>query len=523
MNATAPRPAAPTASALATGPATATPPWPSAAQAWYLIAVLMVAYVLSFIDRVVLALLVGPIRAEFGVNDTAMSILYGFGFAIFYTTLGVPIARLADRLNRRNIIAAGIFFWSLMTAACGVTRNYWELLLARIGVGVGEAALSPAAYSMIADSFPERTLGRALSVYTIGLPMGVGLALIIGGAVVQFAATAPPVVLPVFGQLSAWHLVFIVVGLPGILVAAWMMTLPEPVRRRLAPPTQAAPPVGGGHYLPLAAGVALLVAALAGVEIPGGTGFAEAFQLPPGTGGIGIAVVVLGFGALYAWLIVPPLARFLHEGRDHLRTRWGVYAATILGFSVLGMVLNGVQIWGVQWFVRVHEFPLSRAGLWIGLVIAVFGTLGIVAGGWITDWLRARGHVDAALRTGLIASIGLVPFVATATLMDDPRVAIALLVPVGLFTSFAFGAGAAAITVLTPNHLRAQASAIYLLFVNLIGIGLAPLLVALLNDYVYADDLAVGRSLAIVSTCAALLAAALFAWGLPRFRRAIAG
>ena len=502
--------------------AASTQPWPSSAQAWYLIAVLMVAYVLSFIDRVVLALLVGPIRAEFGVNDTAMSILYGFGFAIFYTTLGVPIARLADRFNRRNIIAAGIFFWSLMTAACGVTRSYWELLLARIGVGVGEAALSPAAFSMIADSFPEKKLGRALSVYTIGLPMGVGLALIIGGVVVQFAATAPPVVLPLFGQLSAWHLVFIVVGLPGLLVAAWMMTLPEPVRRKLAPPTTPAPPVGRVHYLPMLLGALLLAAALAGVEIPGGAGFGAAFQLPAGTGGIGIAVVVLGFGALYAWLIVPPLARFLHEGRDHLRVRWGVYGATIFGFSVLGMVINGLQLWGVQWFVRVHEFPLSRAGLWIGLVIGVFGTLGIVTGGWITDWLRARGHTDAALRTGMIASIGLVPFVATATLMDDPRVAIALLVPVGLLTSFAFGAGAAAITVLTPNHLRAQASAIYLLFVNLIGIGLSPLLVALLNDYVFGDDLAVGRSLAIVSTCAALVATALFAWGLPRFRRAVA-
>lgn len=165
--------------------------WPKASTAWYMVFVLMLAYILSFIDRVVLGLLVGPIRADLGISETQMSLLYGFVFAIFYTGVGVPIAWAIDRYNRRNIIAAGVAVWSAMTALCGVARGFIELALARIGVAVGEAVLSPATFSMAGDSFPEKKLGRALSVFVIGLPLGVGLALIIGGAVIQFVASSP--------------------------------------------------------------------------------------------------------------------------------------------------------------------------------------------------------------------------------------------------------------------------------------------------------------------------------------------
>ena len=160
-----------------------------------------------------------------------MSLVFGFVFAIFYTGLGVPIAWWADRANRRNIVATGIFLWSLMTAACGLARGFWQLFLARVGVGVGEATLSPAASSMIADSFPEARRARALSVFFVGLPVGIGLALVVGGYVVQAVSGAPEYVLPVVGAVRAWQVAFFVVGLPGLVVAAWMLTVPEPVRR----------------------------------------------------------------------------------------------------------------------------------------------------------------------------------------------------------------------------------------------------------------------------------------------------
>ena len=204
---------------------------PSPRRAWVALAVLMLAYTVSFADRTILTLLIPPIQRDLGISDTQVSLLAGFAFAIFYTLMGIPLGRIADRYNRRNLIAAGITVWCLMTVACGLARNYWQLFTARVGVGVGEAALSPAAYSMISDLFPKEKLGRAIAAYSLGLPVGSGIALVIGGLVVTLVADAPPVVLPTVGSLEAWQMAFLVVGLPGILVAVLVMALPEPARR----------------------------------------------------------------------------------------------------------------------------------------------------------------------------------------------------------------------------------------------------------------------------------------------------
>jgi MFS family permease len=426
--------------------------WPRPAIAWYMVIVLMFAYILSFIDRVILGLLVAPIRADLGISEVQMSLLYGAVFAIFYTGVGIPIAWATDRYNRRNIIAVGVALWSGMTALCGFARGFVELALARIGVAVGEAVLSPATYSMAGDSFPERKLGRALSVFVIGLPIGVGLALIIGGLLIQMIAAAPEYTLPVIGTIRAWQLTFLLVGVPGLLLAIWVMTLREPARR----------------HRPGAATKASV----------GDTG-------------------------------------------RYMLARWRPYTALVLGFSVLGMVMNVFQIYGVQYFVRVLGVPLAEAGFRVGAAIAVFGTLGILAGGWLTDRWRAAGRVDATMRVGLTAAASLIPFAAFCTVLGELTLSTLFLVPIGFFTSFAFGAGATAVVILTPPPMRAQASAIYLLFVNLIGIGLAPFMTAALTQYVFDDDLAVGTSSAIVAGGAAVIATLLFTWGLPHFRAAL--
>ena len=201
---------------------------------WYVVIVLTVAMLVSFVDRQVITLLVQPIRADLQINDTQMSLLMGFAFAIFYVTMGVPIARLADRHSRRTIIAAGIFLWSLATAACGLAKNFWQLFAARIAVGVGEATLTPAAYSIIADYFPKEKLGRAIGVYATGVYLGAGLALILGGAAIRLITQAGPIDLPLVGTMMPWQLTFVVVGAPGlILVAVMMLTVREPVRRNL--------------------------------------------------------------------------------------------------------------------------------------------------------------------------------------------------------------------------------------------------------------------------------------------------
>lgn len=204
----------------------------SEAYAWYVVAVLLLAYTLSFIDRMILSLLVGPIRADLGISDTQMSLLMGFAFAIFYSVLGIPLAWVADRGSRRGLMTAGVAAWSLMTAACALTRNYAGLFAARIGVGVGEAALSPSAYSLLGDYFPREKLGRAMAVYSIGVPLGSGIALIGGSLIVRFVTEGPPVVTPLLGALEPWRMTFVWVGLPGLLVAALIaLTVREPRRR----------------------------------------------------------------------------------------------------------------------------------------------------------------------------------------------------------------------------------------------------------------------------------------------------
>lgn len=206
--------------------------WPRPAQGWYAVGVLVVVYLVALVDRQIMTLLVQPIRRDLGLSDTQLSLLIGLAFAAFYTVLGVPIARLADRRPRRTIIAVGVFFWSLSTAACGLAQSYWQLFLARMGVGVGEATLQPSAYSMLADLFPPRQLGRAIGTYASGLFLGGGLALVVGGAVIKALSGTQVVTLPGFGDIFAWQVAFLVVGAPGVLLAIVVMaTVREPPRR----------------------------------------------------------------------------------------------------------------------------------------------------------------------------------------------------------------------------------------------------------------------------------------------------
>lgn len=207
------------------------PPWPRPAYSWYVVGVLLLAYTLSFVDRMILSLLVAPIRAALDISDTQVSLLIGLAFALFYTLLGLPLAWIADRHNRRNLIVAGIGFWSVMTTACGFAGSYATLFLARMGVGVGEATLSPAAFSMLSDYFPRDKLARAIAVYSIGVPLGSGIALILGSFVVQAVLAAPMVDLPFYGPVDAWRMIFVWVGAPGLLICLLMLTVREPFRR----------------------------------------------------------------------------------------------------------------------------------------------------------------------------------------------------------------------------------------------------------------------------------------------------
>lgn len=211
-------------------PPTEAVPYPRPAYAWFVVGVLIVAALVAYIDRQVVAIVVDPMQDDLNVGDAEIGWLYGV-FALFYAIAGIPIAALSDTKSRKHIIAIGIFFWSLMTMACGLTRNFWMIFLARIGVGVGEATLTPASNSLVGDYFPRHRIPLALSVLQAGPIMGSGIAFIIGGYVYSVVAEADPLILPFFGELKPWQQTFVYVGAPGLLLAFLFLLIREPVRR----------------------------------------------------------------------------------------------------------------------------------------------------------------------------------------------------------------------------------------------------------------------------------------------------
>lgn len=188
---------------------------------------------LSFVDRQILAFLVGPIERDFGVTDTRMGLLQGLAFALFYTFMGLPLGRIVDTSNRRRLVSICILVWSLFTAGCAATKSFISLFLARIGVGVGEAGLGPAAYSLISDYFPRERMGAAISVYYFGLFWGSALASLVGGVTLDALARTPLLTVPVLGTIASWRIIFLIVGLPGLLFALLAYTIREPLRRNL--------------------------------------------------------------------------------------------------------------------------------------------------------------------------------------------------------------------------------------------------------------------------------------------------
>jgi MFS family permease len=410
----------------------------------------MVAYLFSYVDRQILSMLVGPIRADLGLSDTQITLLHGLAFAVCYTVLGVwPIGKWADTGNRRNIVAGGVFLWSLMTALCGRAHSFGTLFLARIGVGIGEAALTPTAYSMIADLFPPAIRGRALGIFATGVYFGIGLAIMITGIVVQAVASSPTTTLPLFGEVRSWQVAFLLLGPPGMLVALWLLSVREPARRGVA-----------------------------------ATGSQVAF-----------ADVV-----------------------RYVRANARFYGGLTLGVSLLTMLFNAVAFWVPAHLMRTHGFAPRDVAFTYGPLMLAFGALGIVAGGIAADRLRARGTRDAELRVGLFSALALWP-VAIATFQVGSATAMLwLLAPLLFLSSFPFGAASAAIQLVTPNLYRARASALYLLVINLTGIGFGATAASAVSDFVFRDENRIGDGVSVVAALAAPLAALLLALAMARYR-----
>lgn len=432
--------------------------FPNPVYAWYVVGVLTLAYIFAFIDRQIVNLLVEPIRHDLQLSDTQISLLQGLAFALFYTIMGIPIARLADVANRRLIIGIGVFLWSLMTCGCGLAKSFPQLFLMRIGVGVGEAALSPPAYSLISDYFPADKVTRAIALYTGGSFAGVGLAYIVGGFVVEYFTTVGFVQVPFLGQVRAWQLAFFGVGFPGILLAVWVLTLREPARK---------------------------------------------------------GVLGAASGSRPNSIPIRDVLAFLHA-------HWRTYGSHIFGVSISLIMVYAILSWAPAFFMRVHGWTVGEVGAIYGSMLLVFGTSGVVGAGWLADALRRRGHTDANLRVILFAAMCAIPFGIAAFLVANEWLALLLMVPLTFLSSLQHGIAPAALQPITPNQMRAQVSALYLTTVNLIGLGLGPTSVALLTDYFYGEPALVGYSLATVVAVTAPISVLIIGMGLKYYRRSLA-
>ncbi|MEQ1389336.1 MULTISPECIES: spinster family MFS transporter [Acinetobacter] len=425
----------------------------SSVYAWYVVLLCMLAYIFSFIDRQILALMIEPIKADLNLSDTQFSLLHGLAFSLFYAFMGLPLAYLADRFSRPKIIAVGIIFWSIATALCGLSKNFIQLFFSRMGVGVGEAALSPAAYSMFSDMFSKDKLGRAVAVYSIGSFVGGGIAFLVGGYVIGLLKDLSLIEIPVFGAVKAWQMAFILVGLPGILIGLlFVLTVRDPKRKGQS------------------------------VNAEG-------------------EVEKVTIRAAFTFL------------KKHRKT----FTCHYLGFTFYAMALYCLISWSPAFFMRKFSMTPTEAGYMLGTVLLVANTLGVFCAGWLNDWLIQKGRKDAPMITGVIGIVGLVLPLVAFTQVSEYWLAVTLLAPAMFFASFPMPISTTAMQMLAPNQLRAQISAIFLLISNLVAVGIGTTLVALVTDKIFENPLMVGTSLSIVGGIACVLSFVLLKQGCKAF------
>ena len=412
----------------------------------YVLFVLTSAIALSFIDRQILSLLVTPVKSELSLTDLQISLLHGLAFAILYMLLGLPFGRLADRQNRKKMILAGVGFWSAMTTASGFARNFTELFVARIGVGVGEATLQPAAYSLLADIYPPEKLSSAISIFSLGAWLGVGTAFLLGGQAVQIAET----IASVAGlDWSGWRLLFILLGLSGIPICLLIFLFREPARRH------------GATALPL-----------------------------------------------------------IETGR-FLKGRASLIMPLFVGYAMILLSVYALLAWSPALLMRTYGWTPPEVGYALGLCALLLCPVGAVSGGILADRLIKSGRLAGPVVVGVVEAALLLPCLLALPFVNSGSATVVLLAICFFLGPLSLGSAAAAVQLLSPPRLRGQVSAVYLLVTSIIGVAGGPALTAFYTDRVFADELRIDGSLALVGATA--LPVAIFFLILASRRFSIAG
>ena len=457
---------------------------PASAYSWYVLGVLVVVYILNFIDRQILAILAVDIKRDLDLTDQQLGFLGGAAFAVFYALFGVPLGRLADRWNRVRLLTIGLVLWSTMTALSGFARNFLTLSLARMGVGVGEATASPTAYSLISEYFPSRQRATALAIYSSGLYIGGGVSLLIGANISKWWDAAYPG--GGIGGLVGWQAAFLAVGLPGVLLAIWVASLREPARQ---------PGVASGERHPLIdffTDLSMLLppftfyhalrrgpmAALVNVATAAAMS-AFALVMITLTGNVPQWVAIaFGYYAVFSW--ASTLRR--HDPAT-FQLIWGTpaFICTALGYGLVSLGAYALAFWSAPYAETVLKLPKGELAFVLGGCGAASGFLGVILGGRMADWLRGR---DPAGRV-LVIMFGIVAPIIPIWIGFTTGSALIFYVMnflAGMFAATALGAAAATTQDLVLPRMRGTATASFFLATTLVGLGLGPYMVGAISD-----------------------------------------
>ena len=462
------------------------------AYAKYVLGVLVLVYAMNFIDRQILAILAEDIKRDLNLSDADLGFLYGTAFAVFYALFGIPLGRLADNWVRVRLLSLGLFVWSTMTALSGLSTSFLQLSAARVGVGIGEASASPSAFSMLSDWFPRERRATALAIYSAGLYLGGGVSLLIGAIVVKAWDTAYPVGGPL--GLVGWQAAFLAVGFPGILLSMWVSTLKEPVRGRaegLPAPAKVdnvgrklwedvssvIPPLTLFHLAPFGKRVLM-------TNIGVGIGFALlATLLIAATGDVPQWIAIcLGGYAVTSW------AQSLRQ-RDPptYALIWGTptFLLALVGFGSISFVGYSIGFWAAPYAIRTFVVPMAAAGgplPWyaskemVALILggwgAAGGFLGVVSGGFLSDWVKKR-NPGGRIIVGALAVMVPGPFIWLMYTADTLGMFLLWNIPLAAGSMYV-GIAAATTQDLVLPRMRGAATATYFIGTTLLGLGLGP-------------------------------------------------
>ncbi|HOB13984.1 MAG TPA: MFS transporter [Novosphingobium sp.] len=454
---------------------------------WYVLSVLVLVYILNFIDRQIVSILAVDIKRDLGLTDADLGFLGGAAFAVFYALFGVPLGRLADNWNRKNLLAVGLALWSTMTALSGFARNQLTLSLARMGVGVGEASASPTAYSLISDYFPKSQRATALAIYSSGLYIGGGVSLLIGAKIGQSWNAAYPGGGPL--GLVGWQAAFLAVGLPGLLMALWVASLREPVRGAMDGIASPSSPTPFADFF----------ADLSTIVPP----FTLIGALRRGPVALALNVTAAGLIALFAWVMIGLTGNVPQwvsigigyyavfswasalKARDRATWKliWGTpaFIATTLGYSLVSMVAWALGFWSAPYAETVLHLDKQDLAFVLGANGAVSGFLGVILGGRVADSLRRKNPAGRVLviMFGVVAPI-LPILIGYST--ENPMLFYAMNFLAGMCGATALGAAAATTQDLVLPRMRGTATAAFFLGTTLIGLAFGPYLVGQISD-----------------------------------------